>query len=152
MKDKLNLVIKDDFFTKKEYETIVSNLNKINFVPSTNSQALFSYTHNFEKNADTQWVFDKIKNVFFKNKNLEVFESRFNMRHSNQKVLPHTDDANATYNCLIYLKGAEGQVFIIIITFIPMLVLYKTELYFLMVEMYYILIYKLLVQVQIDLR
>lgn len=107
MKNKLDLVIKDNFFTKKEYEIVVNNLDRISFIPKKNSQALFSYTHDFEKDVDNQWVFDKIKNVFFKNKNLEVFESRFNMRHSNQKVLPHTDDTNATYNCLIYLKGEE---------------------------------------------
>lgn len=66
MKDKLNLTIKDDFFTKKEYEIIVGNLDKITFEPKKNSQALFSYTHNFEKNADNQWVFDKLKMCFLK--------------------------------------------------------------------------------------
>jgi|TARA_R100001509_G_scaffold75539_1_gene42234 hypothetical protein len=107
MKYKLDLAIKDNFFTKKEYKIIVDNLNKISFSPMTNAQALYSYTHHFEKNVDNEWVFNKIKNVFFKNRNLEVYESRFNMRHSNQKILPHTDFPNATYNCLIYLKGEE---------------------------------------------
>ena len=44
MKYKLDLAIKDNFFTKKEYKIIVDNLNKISFSPMTNAQALYSYT------------------------------------------------------------------------------------------------------------
>tara|TARA_R100001509_G_scaffold160699_1_gene128837 strand:- start:461 stop:967 length:507 start_codon:yes stop_codon:yes gene_type:complete len=107
-KDKLDLKIKDNFFSEKEYEILINNLNKIDFIPASHSDGLYSHTHEFKQSNDNQWIFDKIKNTFFKDiLHLKVCESRFNMRHSKEKVLPHTDNSKAEYNCLIYLKGKE---------------------------------------------
>ena len=103
----LDLKVKDNFFTKKEYEIIFNNLNKIYFRPLANKDSLFSASHPFEPDKQNKWLFDKIKKQFFPNKNLKVKICRIDIRHNNKKVLAHFDKEDTDYNCLIYIKGKE---------------------------------------------
>jgi hypothetical protein len=105
----LDIQIKDNFFTQKEYDILVNNLNRINFEPSENpdhKDGHFSFHHSFTYDSNNKWIFDKIKNNFF-NKNLKIFSCRFDMRHNKTETLPHLDGEHNDYNCIVYLKGDE---------------------------------------------
>ena len=104
--NKLNLQIKDNFFTKKEYSILINNLNKIYWSPSINDTGNYGFSHIFEKTNKNKWLFDKIKLQFFPNKKLKTKLARFNVRHNKTEVKPHLDII-PKYNCLIYLKGEE---------------------------------------------
>ena len=60
----LNIQIVDNFFSKKEYDILVNNLNKIAYTPATNSQGLYGMNHDIEETEENKWMFDKIKNKF----------------------------------------------------------------------------------------
>ena len=103
--DSLSLQIKDNFFTKKEYNILISNLDKITFLPKSNLDGNYSFGHSFKETKENNWLFNKIKKNFFSNKKLKVyFEARFDLRHNKTKIKPHLDGA-PKYNCIIYLKG-----------------------------------------------
>ena len=89
MTDK-NITILDDFLNEKELKIIQDNLNKIDYGP----------------NETNKWLFDKIKNKFFPDKNLKPTDCSFRLRHNAHKVLPHKDD-HVNYLFLCYLKGKE---------------------------------------------
>ena len=99
----LDIQIKDNFFTQKEYDILINNLDKINFTLADNGEF---HSHAFQPNKKNKWLFDKIKSSFFK-KNLEIYKCRFDMRHNKTRVLPHLDKEHNDYNCIIYLKGNE---------------------------------------------
>jgi hypothetical protein len=103
----LALQIQDNFFTEKEFKIIINNLNKIDFKPSTNEDYHhFSFNHEFDPDDENQWIFNKIKNIFFK-ENLNVVRCRFDMRHNKNQVIAHVDSEDTSHNCIIYLKGDE---------------------------------------------
>ena len=114
MNNNLNLQIKDNFFSKKEYNILVNNLNKVPYSPNLNDKGLYSQSYEFYQTDENKWVFDKIKNNFFPNNNkLKLISSAYVLRHNKNRISPHIDsDYNNgkyknKYNCLIYLKGKE---------------------------------------------
>ena len=103
--DLLSLQIKDNFFTKKEYNILVSNLDKITLLPQSNAGGNYGFSHPFEKTKENNWLFNKIKKNFFSNKKLKVLSwARFDLRHNKTEIKPHLDEG-PKYNCIIYLKG-----------------------------------------------
>ena len=111
----LHLQIKDNFFSNEELKTLVDNLNKITYVPNINENGIYGMSHQFNHTEENAWLFDKIKNNFFPNDQLEILSAGFQMRDNKNKLSPHTD-GNTTcakgtfinkFNCLIYLKGQE---------------------------------------------
>ena len=102
--DSLSLKIKDNFFTKKEYDILVNNLNKIILSPKSNDEGNYSFGYEFKETKDNLWLFNKIKKNFFLNEKLKVHLARFDLRHNKTKIKPHLDDL-PKYNCIVYLKG-----------------------------------------------
>jgi hypothetical protein len=102
----LHLQIKDNFFNRKEYNILVNNLNKINFAPNNDGLNFYAGSHFFKPTEENKWLFDKVKKQFFPNIDLEIAESRFDMRHNKDKVLAHTDQC-VDYIFFIYLRGEE---------------------------------------------
>jgi len=100
------IMIVDDFFNEKELNILVNNLDKINYKSENNGSGNFSFGHEFNLNETNKWLFDKVKNTFFKDKNLKVNLANFRLRKNSMKVLPHID-SNNKYNFLCYLKGKE---------------------------------------------
>ena len=47
--DSLSLQIKDNFFTEKEYNILVDNLNKIPLSPMSNKEGNYSFGFEFNK-------------------------------------------------------------------------------------------------------
>tara|TARA_R100000697_G_C5399736_1_gene184940 strand:- start:65 stop:583 length:519 start_codon:yes stop_codon:yes gene_type:complete len=112
----LNIQIVDNFFSKKEYDILVNNLNKIAYTPATNSQGLYGMNHDIKETEENKWMFDKIKNKFSPGfpemKELEMVYASFQMRDNKNNISPHKDEGidghyTCKYNCLIYLKGEE---------------------------------------------
>jgi len=103
----LNIQIKDNFFTKKEYDILYNNLDKIYFLPNINKAGNYAASHPFIPNKQNKWLFDKIKKQFFPNEDLEIVICRFDVRHNKEKVFSHLDNKNTNYNCIVYLKGEE---------------------------------------------
>jgi len=103
-----DISVMDNFFDKKEFDILYNNLNTIKFVNIKNTYGAFGFIHDFEKNKDNEWLYNKIKNVFFPHKNLEVSKSSFRLRHNSKEVLFHVDEGCGTdYNFILYLKGKE---------------------------------------------
>jgi hypothetical protein len=102
--DSLSLQIKDNFFTEKEYNILVDNLNKIPLSPMSNKEGVYSFGFKFNKTKNNNWLFDKIKNNFFSDKKLKVCAARFDLRHNKKQIKPHLDNI-PKYNCIVYLKG-----------------------------------------------
>jgi hypothetical protein len=112
----LDLQIKDNFFSKKEYEILVNNLDKILFTPRKNDNGIYSFSYSFDPTEENQWIFDKIKKYFFPNNNeLKIISSGYSLRDNKNIMSPHIDKDTICsdevyknkYNCLIYLKGKE---------------------------------------------
>tara|TARA_Y100001937_G_scaffold89099_1_gene120462 strand:+ start:2432 stop:2950 length:519 start_codon:yes stop_codon:yes gene_type:complete len=112
----LKLQLIDNFFSKKEYDILINNLNKIPYEPASNANGLYGMNHNFEETKENKWLFDKIKNTFLPSfpeiKELGVVAASFQMRDNKGDMSPHTDkgivgEYTLKYNCLIYLKGEE---------------------------------------------
>ena len=97
--------IKDDFLNKKELEILLSNINKIQYLPMTNERGSFGFRHHFDKNLDNEWLFKKIKEQFFPNVDLKVCNSSYHLRHNHNEVFSHADEQD--YNFVLYLKGKE---------------------------------------------
>ena len=102
--DSLSLQIKDNFFTEKEYNILVDNLNKIPLSPMSNKGGNYSFGFEFNKTENNNWLFDKIKNNFFSDKKLKVYAARFDLRHNQAQIKSHLDSISK-YNCIVYLKG-----------------------------------------------
>ena len=102
--DSLSLQIKDNFFTEKEYNILVDNLNKIPLSPMSNKEVNYSFGFEFNKTENNNWLFDKIKNNFFSDKKLKACAARFDLRHNKKQIKPHLDNI-PKYNCIVYLKG-----------------------------------------------
>ena len=106
MTDK-NITILDDFLNEKELKIIQDNLNKIDYGHNENGpDNKYGFGHSFTPNETNKWLFDKIKNKFFPDKNLKPTDCSFRLRHNAHKVLPHKDD-HVNYLFLCYLKGKE---------------------------------------------
>jgi len=104
MKD---IIVVDNFFNEKELNILNNNLTKIYWEPQENGLGhKYGFGHNFKRNEENQWLFDKIKNNFFKDKNLKEIDPCFRQRHNAEKMLPHTDE-HVHYIFLAYLKGEE---------------------------------------------
>tara|TARA_B100000035_G_scaffold128817_1_gene109488 strand:+ start:1437 stop:1913 length:477 start_codon:yes stop_codon:yes gene_type:complete len=103
MKD---IMVVDNFFNEKELNILVNNLDKINYESDQNESGNYGFGHKFNPDETNQWLFDKIKNVFLKEKDLKPLSSAIRMRHNSKKVLPHIDN-ESKYNFLCYLKGKE---------------------------------------------
>ena len=102
--------IKDNFLTKKEFNILQNNVDKLSYQPMVNEDGNFGFRNYFEKNNENDWLFKKIKKQFFPNTDLKINSSSFHLRHNHTKVLPHTDynDLNKNdYNFILYLKGQE---------------------------------------------
>tara|TARA_R110000803_G_scaffold206792_1_gene274276 strand:+ start:53 stop:574 length:522 start_codon:yes stop_codon:yes gene_type:complete len=115
MNTALNLQIKDNFFSKKEYDILVNNLDKVLYSPNVNEEVgLYSQSHHFNPTNENKWIFSKIKNNFFPNNNkLKIISAEFSLRDNKNLISPHKDsfpnngENKSNYNCLIYLKGRE---------------------------------------------
>ena len=101
MSDKI--IVVDNFFTEKEFNILCNNLGRISFEPVGN----YGFSHEFEPNKDNEWLFEKIKNNFFPNKNLKPLDISFRYKHNYKEVLPHVDNGEYKYNFIGYLKGKE---------------------------------------------
>jgi len=97
--------VKDNFLTKKEFNILKSNINKIPFKALKNEQGNYGFRHNFSLNAENEWLFKKIKKQFFNDYNFKIYESAYHLRHNFKKVMAHKDTAN--YNFILYLSGKE---------------------------------------------
>lgn len=97
--------IKDNFLTKKEFNILQNNVDKLSYQPMVNEDGNFGFKNYFEKNNENDWLFKKIKKQFFPNVNLKAIISCYHLRHNYQKVFDHTDDLD--YNFILYLKGEE---------------------------------------------
>ncbi len=103
MKD---ITVFDDFFNEKELNILQNNLNKIKWDHAKNKEKeQYGFTHKFFPSKENQWLFNKIKKIFFKKKNLKLIECSFRIRH-NSEIMPHQDD-HVNYLFLCYLKGKE---------------------------------------------
>lgn len=99
--------IKDDFFTKKEFNILSNNLNKLKFECFVQDNGITSgFYHPFEENKNNKWLYNKVKKNFFPNQNLKIKDSSFRYRHNSNKILAHTD-YERDYNFICYLKGEE---------------------------------------------
>lgn len=106
MKEK-NITIIDDFFNEKEFNILLNNLTKIKFNHNQNGpDNTYGFGHSFTLDKTNKWLFDKIKNKFFKNKNLNPTDCSFRLRHNKHKVLAHQDH-HVDYLFLCFLKGEE---------------------------------------------
>ena len=65
--------IKDDFFTKKEFNILSNNLNKLKFECFVQDNGITSgFYHPFEENKNNKWLYNKVKKNFFPNQNLNT--------------------------------------------------------------------------------
>jgi|TARA_R100001460_G_scaffold93332_2_gene135253 hypothetical protein len=100
-----DIQIKDNFLTEKELEIVNGNLNRINYTALGNEEGNFGFRHHFEKNAENEWFFEKIKKQFFPHVNLKPDNWSYHLRHNAKKVMSHNDGND--YNFLLYLQGKE---------------------------------------------
>ena len=96
--------IKDNFLTKKEFDILNNNIDKITYKPTSTKDGNFGFRHYFKRDTDNQWLFKKIKKHFFPNTDLKIYNSSYHMRH-NKKIMAHADDH--AYNFILYLRGKE---------------------------------------------
>tara|TARA_R100001510_G_C7645900_1_gene203218 strand:+ start:589 stop:1080 length:492 start_codon:yes stop_codon:yes gene_type:complete len=101
----LNLQVIDNFFSEKEFNIIQSNISKLDLKIMTNENGIYGFRHTFEKDKDNEWMFAKIKQAFFRKKDLHLKHASYHLRHNNKKVMSHTDGPD--YNFILYLKGQE---------------------------------------------
>lgn len=101
----VDIQIKDNFFTKKEFDIIKKNIHKIPYEPRKNHQGNFGFRHNFEKDSENSWIFEKIKKIFFPNLDLEIFECGYHLRHNKGTPMTHCDPTD--YNFMLYIEGKE---------------------------------------------
>tara|TARA_R100001163_G_C5017652_1_gene161446 strand:- start:337 stop:828 length:492 start_codon:yes stop_codon:yes gene_type:complete len=102
-----NITILDDFLSEKELKILTDNLNKVDYHHTENGpDNKYGFGHKFYPDETNKWLFDKIKNKFFPDKNLKPTDCSFRLRHNANKVLPHKDD-HVNYLFLCYLKGEE---------------------------------------------
>ena len=100
-----DIQIKDNFFSKKEFNILLSNIHSIPYESQNNLAGNFGFRHQFKKNSKNNWIFNKIKKHFFPNLDLELFESAYHLRHNKTKPLVHRDPTD--YNFILYLEGKE---------------------------------------------
>ena len=55
-----DISIRDNFFDKKEFDILYNNLNTIKFDNIKNTYGAFGFKHDFEKNKDNEWLYNKI--------------------------------------------------------------------------------------------
>jgi|TARA_E500000178_G_C16524289_1_gene531481 hypothetical protein len=101
-----NITILDNFLNEKEFKILKNNLDKINFVATNNGPYKYGFGHNFNPDETNKWLFNKIKDKFFPDKDLKPTDCSFRLRHNVTEVLPHKDD-HVNYLFLYYLKGKE---------------------------------------------
>ena len=102
-----NITILDNFLNKEEFKILKDNLDTINFVPVDGGvDNRYGFGHQFVPDKTNEWLFNKIKDKFFPNKNLKATDCSFRLRHNANKVLPHQDN-QVNYLFLYYLKGKE---------------------------------------------
>jgi len=101
-----DIQVKDNFFSKKEFNILVSNTQHIQLSARQNDDGNYGFRHNFKKPSNDDWFSKKIKDNFFPNLNLEFWEGGYHLRHNKEKPLVHIDP-NSDYNFLCYLKGKE---------------------------------------------
>jgi len=101
----LNLKIIDNFFSEKEFKILQSNTFNLDMRPMNNENGTYGFRHTFDVDKNNQWLFDKIKQNFFPDKNLKVVNACYHLRHNKEKVMSHTDGPD--YNFILYLKGQE---------------------------------------------
>jgi len=97
--------IKDNFLTKKELKILQNNINKVHYKAEINSDGNYGFRYHFNPDSNNEWLFNKIKKLFFPNINLKANSFSYHLRHNFNKVLSHTDRND--YNFLLYLKGKE---------------------------------------------
>jgi hypothetical protein len=98
--------IKDNFLTKKEFNLLKSNIDKILLMPMKSGNGNYGFRHTFKKDKQNNWLYKKIKKQFFPNVNLKSNTSCYHLRHNYENVFAHTD-RNKDYNFILYLKGKE---------------------------------------------
>ena len=103
--EEFDIQIKDNFLNKKELKILLSNINKIQYLPMVNERGNFGFRHDFDKNLNNEWLFKKIKEQFFPSVDLKVCYPSYHLRHNHSEVFSHTDEND--YNFLLYLKGKE---------------------------------------------
>lgn len=102
-----NITVLDDFLSEKELKILKDNLDKIDYTHTDNGpDNKYGFGHRFYPDETNKWLFDKIKNKFFPDKNLKPTDCSFRLRHNAHKVLPHKDD-HVNYLFLCYLRGEE---------------------------------------------
>ena len=101
----LNLKIIDNFFSKKEFQILQRNVFNLDMRPMKNNNGTYGFRHTFDVDKNNQWLFDKIKQNFFLNKELKVVNASYHLRHNKEKVMAHKDDC--AYNFILYLKGQQ---------------------------------------------
>ena len=106
--DNPSVQVKDNFLNEKELKIILSNLNKINFTyrPKDGEDKTDGFRHVFTPAEDSKWLFEKIKNQFFPDKDLKSALCAYHLRWNKHKKLLHCDE-NDDFNFILYLKGKE---------------------------------------------
>jgi len=104
---KNNLVIIENFFDKKEFDFLCNHLVTLPLSPVGNDKGnKYGHGYKFNEEKVNEWLFKKIKNVFFPDNNLKAVDCSFRLRHNKEETLVHIDDF-ADYNFMCFLKGKE---------------------------------------------
>ena len=100
------LQVKDNFLSEKEFNILTSSLGEITYTQAMNNlHGNYGFKCEFAPDAGNEWLFTKIKKIFFPNTNLKTMGCAYHLRHNHKKVLSHVDESD--YNFILYLKGRK---------------------------------------------